>query len=636
MFNIIRRTFFAIPTALLFAFSPLLQIGLTQTTDENFSTEYEITYEILESGTTKVIQKTKIKNNSSEVFPTSYSLTIKNISISKVEGSDSEGSLDIVVNNPTDSITKLSTQFNEQVVGEGAVTEFEISYLTDDIATKAGEVWSINIPKVDVLELTARYDVKLLIPRSLGQKLFLTPDPFVNSLTDNHYEYLFNKEVLQGNNISGAFGKNQILSFKLIYNLENPSLFSREMEIALPPTIPQRQQIEITNLDPPPFKIQIDRDGNTIAYYKVPKKSSISIEAIGITRLLSRQINPEFGAKLETIPQEIAETYTKPQPYWETEGENVSRIAKNLYDKDLTVSQNAQKVYDYILNFLAYDYEIEERMKTEPLTRKGANYTLGTNDPVACMEFTDSFIAISRAMGIPAREINGYAISTEDSSKPLSVNFGGGDTLHSWPEFYDPNFGWVQIDPTWGDTSGIDYFTKIDTSHFAFVIKGTDSEWPLPAGAYKSDFNTQTVFVDFISGERLSLGLFDSGFDLFEKRGKYIIENTGGTTLFVGRNKTQLPPFSAYEISKKDADMELVVKNFAGEKMNMPNKASDETQNYKSINNVGTSTLVYAFLAGLVLYAIVFVLAVSPKAQKKVSDLLHRLPRGRGPLPNRN
>jgi hypothetical protein len=117
------------------------------------------------------------------------------------------------------------------------------------------------------------------------------------------------------------------------------------------------------------------------------------------------------------------------------------------------------------------------------------------------MGYTDLFIAMSRAAGIPARELNGYAYTADNVLRPISIEFRGTDVLHSWPEFYDPYFGWVAIDPTWGSTTnGLDYFSKLDTNHFVFAIKGLSSESPLPAGAYKlegtTDGDVQVGFAD--------------------------------------------------------------------------------------------------------------------------------------------
>ena len=59
--------------------------------------------------------------------------------------------------------------------------------------------------------------------------------------------------------------------------------------------------------------------------------------------------------------------------------------------------------------------------------RVGAEAVITQEGKWTCMEFTDLFIALSRAFGIPAREVNGYAFTPDDNSKPLSISFNKGD-----------------------------------------------------------------------------------------------------------------------------------------------------------------------------------------------------------------
>ena len=56
------------------------------------------------------------------------------------------------------------------------------------------------------------------------------------------------------------------------------------------------------------------------------------------------------------------------------------------------------------------------------------------------------------------------------------------------------------VDPTWGNTTGgVDYFDVLDFDHVAFVQRGYDSEYPVPAGGYKydEDENLKDVNVTF-------------------------------------------------------------------------------------------------------------------------------------------
>ncbi|EAQ49636.1 MULTISPECIES: transglutaminase-like domain-containing protein [Leeuwenhoekiella] len=63
-----------------------------------------------------------------------------------------------------------------------------------------------------------------------------------------------------------------------------------------------------------------------------------------------------------------------------------------------------------------------------------------------CTEFTDLFVALCRINGIPARVIDGYKADYNNTP------------LHSWPEAYIKEYGWIRFDPTPGNA--ID-FTKL-------------------------------------------------------------------------------------------------------------------------------------------------------------------------------
>jgi hypothetical protein len=116
---------------------------------------------------------------------------------------------------------------------------------------------------------------------------------------------------------------------------------------------------------------------------------------------------------------------------------------------------------------------------------------LDNPDSAVCLEFTDLFIALARSAGIPAREVDGYAHTENERQRPLSLEE---DILHAWPEYYDyERQTWVMVDPTWGKTTGgVDYFDTFDFDHIAFVIKGEDSVYPVPAGGYKSSTGPRT------------------------------------------------------------------------------------------------------------------------------------------------
>jgi hypothetical protein len=104
------------------------------------------------------------------------------------------------------------------------------------------------------------------------------------------------------------------------------------------------------------------------------------------------------------------------------------------------------------------------------------------------MEFTDVFVTMARIAGIPAREVDGYAYTSDTANHPIYYPGLGSDILHAWAEIYLPGSGWVMVDPTWGSTTGgVDFFGRIDLNRIAFAVKGLSSTTPYAAGSYKTN-----------------------------------------------------------------------------------------------------------------------------------------------------
>lgn len=512
---------------------------------EQFETQYNILYSISKTGETQVTQDISIINKQNDILATNYILTIKEMEIYDITATDGKDKLDIDTKT-TGNETVVKVLLKNQAVGEGKKNQIKLSYKSKQIASKVGEIWNINIPPVETSQSTSVYNVAISVPSEFGPKIYISPNPLEQK--DNLIK--FDKNSINGKSISASYGKYQILNFRLKYDLKNDSWLPVYQEIALPPQISDRQQVIYKGLLPRPHHIKSDNDGNILAVYKLNPKQEINVDLNGSARLLGTQIDPAHGGKMKELDAGMVKNYTKSQKFWESEAPEIQQLANQLYDENKTVSQNAQAIYDYITKNLHYNFDI---IKEDFVERRGALTALTTsNGSWACMEFTDLFIAVARAMGIPARELNGYAFSNAENVTPLSISLKNGDLLHAWPEYYDPLFGWVAIDPTWGSTSGIDFFTKLDTNHFVFSIKGLDSEYPFPAGAYRLDNSGKQVEVDFAQNE--SSNEFEDSvsvekvlnwnpIQLLRGKTKYKLTNSGGTILYNinGTNKSLLP-----------------------------------------------------------------------------------------------
>ncbi len=536
----------------------LLTIVRAESFDNQFVLNYDMTYDIQENGRALITQKVDITNSNPNSVPTSYSFEIKNMEMSEITATVNQIStkVKVVTSNSDSSIT---IPINNHVIGLGKINEIILTYTTNNIATKTGDIWSITIPKIKFPNTTSIYNAKVSVPVSFGPKMYFSPNPVLEENKEGKNIFYLTKDTFHGSGISAGFGLYQTLNFNLKYELENPLLLFSKVEIALPSDIKNYQNISYQKIDPQPGKIFFDQDGNATASYLLWPKQKIIIEVNGSARLLTNQINPSSGGKFENLSTDLLKNYTSEQKYWETNSSDVQEISRQLKNPNMNVVKNAQQAYNYVVENLTYDFGAINKDLVE---RKGAEAALTKKGSWTCMEFTDSFITLARAMGIPAREVDGYAFNNNENDKPLSINLKGVDLLHAWAEFYDPNYGWVQVDPTWGNTSGIDYFTKMDTSHLSFVVKGLSSEYPIPAGGYR--FNNQGKLIEVAYTRNLSEQNFIPQvtwqkkfsfniFEMFKGNGLVQFKNSGNVFIYDLYGKYLAPQETSLIFIKKNA-----------------------------------------------------------------------------------
>lgn len=444
----------------------------------NFSTDYNVTYSVGNNANTHVILGGVLKNLTDKYYASSYNIQVGFTDIKNLSASDLEGSINPKITKNEKGST-ITLTFNQNVVGLNKKLNFNISFDTSQVVQNFNNIWDINIPGISAENDFSSFNVNVNYPVFLGKPTYIKPILSSDSIQKSIGSLFFTKNDLGGSGISIAFGNFQIYDFNLKYNLENKNLFPISTEIALPPNT-NYQDISLEKIDPKPINVRIDKDGNWLAKYILPSTKKLEIFVNGKAKVY---LNP----KTEDLDQVSAKNYLKNQQYWDSDNEKIKTLAKNL--------KTPYAIYQYVVKTLKYDFE---RVKTNS-PRLGSIKGLDNPNSAVCLEFTDLFIALSRAAGIPAREINGFAYTTNTNERPLSFVK---DILHAWPEYYDfDKKAWIMVDPTWGNTTGgVDYFNVLDFNHIAFVIKGLSSNYPVPAGGYKLSSNQNTKDVDVFIG----------------------------------------------------------------------------------------------------------------------------------------
>ena len=443
-----------------------------------FSVDATVTYNVQASGKTLVSHNVILENNLSNIYATNYTLGLENIDTQNIAAVDANGHsipVDVQKNGNT---TSIKVSFPDAVVGKGSQRHFSVSYENNSFAVRTGEIWEVSIPKVEGVSSFRNYHVVLKIPLSFGLEAYISPKPQTSQSDNQDYIYTFDVDSIAQSGISAGFGQFQVFSFNLSYHLENPLGKTTKTQIALPPDTAY-QKIYLQKVEPKPDNVEVDNDGNWLATYILTPRQRIDVTASG-----SVQIFASYRAFPKPTDSELSDNLRQTD-YWQVNDPQIKALAAQL--------NTPKAIYDYVSSTLKYDFA-----RVQPnVQRMGAVKALQNPSQAICMEFTDLFVAIARAAGIPAREIDGYAYTENPQLQPLGLV---ADVLHAWPEYYDKNKGvWVPVDPTWASTSGgINYFDKLDLRHFAFVIHGENSLTPYPPGSYKLGPNPQKdVYVSF-------------------------------------------------------------------------------------------------------------------------------------------
>lgn len=432
--------------------------------------KYEDNYALqLASSDISVERVVTLTNATSKYYVTDYVVSgPTNATYDQLSVLEDGVKIDPLVENGT-----IRIHFGNPSAGAGVQKKITLRYVLHNFIKRAGESSELFIPvskNANNEELDA-YSISIIVPRG-----FQTPSlfkPYAKRIHDGLYIWE-DVRSFQGKNVYALFSERALYEVELHYALVNSSPLTKTFLI---PFVPDGvfQKIYVTDISPPPVETHIDEDGNYLGAYTVMGQEAQKIVFKGVVELLTK---PREDVRLfyRKKMQEVGlARYVTEEKYWPSTG-----VLKGGSVKD---------IYDFVINTLSYDTNrINGKME-----RMGASLALKYPSNAVCMEYTDLFIALAREHNISSREVVGYAVTNDETLQPTSFF---GDILHAWPEYYDSaREYWRPVDPTWGDTSGVDYFSALDLNHLSLVYHGKDTTYPLPPGVYKVNKNTKDVRV---------------------------------------------------------------------------------------------------------------------------------------------
>jgi len=201
--------------------------------------------------------------------------------------------------------------------------------------------------------------------------------------------------------------------------------------IALIQSIDPYQTVDSFAAEPDVFNRLTDEHKNLYAQFElldipVGESRTITLEYTVRVNRISVRIDQCLG---EMIDSEI-----DPEKFIESDSPQILAIAQTLAEGSEDKCSLARAIYDYVGDELSYSvYTPQDLGALAALEQRNGD----------CTEFSDLFIALSRASGIPARFVEGVTCCTDSG-------YVSGENKHDWSEIYLPGYGWLPVDPTWG------------------------------------------------------------------------------------------------------------------------------------------------------------------------------------------
>lgn len=230
------------------------------------------------------------------------------------------------------------------------------------------------------------------------------------------------------------------------YTFEHPARIGN-LTTRLSPRTCRYQQVDFSQIIINPLISRstksTDQYGNIILQYELNREfQSLNIAANHVVTTLRRKrtnFNIAPGWKpyaTATIAQAKLQAFIATSDYV-CAHPSFKNYANRIFRKDYSILKNTALLIKQIYADFAYEPNASN-VKTLAIaafrSRRGV-----------CQDFSHIAIACLRSLGIAARYVSGYIDSKIDREKTHTI---ANDASHAWISVYDPQYAWVDFDPT--------------------------------------------------------------------------------------------------------------------------------------------------------------------------------------------
>lgn len=324
-----------------------------------------------------------------------------------------------------------------------------------------------------------RKDEIYMVEPETGKVILITdaPGPFTRGLcfdTKNLWavDYQDNKLYKLKIRDGEKFRRYNVHNAKVIYthqvtNFGPGKINDLDIHIAIPKDRANQSIIKNPTYKPDYTDIVTDKWGQETAHFHfedinpgIAKTAEMVIKAkIYEVRYF---IYPEQVGSFEDIPQEIKNIYLENNEKYGYDHQVIMSAIEKSAGNEKNPYWVARKIFNYLIDNMYY--EMAGGWNTAPTVLERGNGS--------CSEYAFVYIAMCRAAGIPARYVGSVVIRGDDACID--------DIFHRWVEIYLPNYGWIPVDPSGGDSPSprnqANYFGHLANRYLITTENGGGSE----------------------------------------------------------------------------------------------------------------------------------------------------------------
>jgi transglutaminase-like putative cysteine protease len=336
------------------------------------------------------------------------------------------------------------------------------SNLIQQISTDDGTtITSIPSPAADPCGLTydGRYlwvsdrirNMIYMVTPDRGEVLlfFDAPGPYARGLAwdgnnlwnvDYQTDTIYRLKIHDQETFSRTEMKEEFLEYTNQFRNYGPGVVNDlDIYLAVPENLNNQEIVGPIDYSPQPADYLTDQWGQKVAHYKYKNLEATKFVSAAMkirTKLYKVRyfIFPEKVGQLKDIPKEITSKYLADDTKYSLSDPFIQKSAKEAVGNETNPYWIARRIFDYVIAHM--EYELSGGWNIAPTVLKRGNGS--------CSEYSFVYIALCRASGLPARYVGSVAIRGDDASDD--------DVFHRWVEVYLPNYGWIPVDPSGGDS----------------------------------------------------------------------------------------------------------------------------------------------------------------------------------------